>query len=56
MIYGSWALGYLSDEEVIEFLQKAKQSLMQFNSKNGMIIVKENTRQEGDMKDKDDRQ
>ena len=44
MIYGSWALGYLTDEEVTQFLHKAKQSLMLFNSNNGMIIIKENTR------------
>ena len=56
LIYGSWAFGYLSDEEIFTLLEKAKQSLMVFNGKPGMIIIKENTRKELDENDKDVRQ
>ncbi len=53
MIYGSWAFGYITDNELLDFLEKAKQSLMVFGEKPGMIIVKENTRKELDENDKD---
>ena len=56
LIYGSWAFGYLTDDEVLDFLEKAKQSLLVFGENPGMIILKENTRLELDEIEKDERQ
>ena len=56
MIFGSWAFGYLTDDEILDFLDKAKDSLIKFNADPGMIILKENTREELDENEKCERQ
>ena len=47
VIYGSWALNYLSNSESIDLLKRAKFSLVTWNRKKGIIILKETVRYEG---------
>jgi protein N-terminal methyltransferase len=52
VIWVQWVLCYLTDEDLIKFLVKSRENLV--DQKSGMIFVKENVHDSGFYVDKDD--